>query len=203
MNGYRHASFRLVTVAALAAAAVTTLPASASKPVQKPVCNLLLDAIGDATTPPLPSDPALDILSGDIASGATTVVGVLRVKDLPAGTSLAATGSRWDLGFSVGGARYTYSFSTDVLGRSTATLTRTGGTVVKTIPVSAAANFATNEIAWSVPRSAVVELPAVPAGDPITGINAATYDSPVARTVDVATSKAVYADGAPSCVKAG
>jgi hypothetical protein len=191
-----HRTTARLAVTALAAGGVVVVgaaPASAAK--SPPSCRLLVDPVGDVS----PSYSAVvDVVSADVASGDTTVVGVLRVRDLRASDTATASGARWDLGFDVNGTRYTYGLRRDAQGFYTATFSR--GPVVVAGPMKFV--LGTDSITWTVPRSAVKDLPAKPHGDLLSGLGAETYASAADVAADRATSKATYTDGAPSCVPA-
>lgn len=180
MPEYRYALIALV-------AASVALPGVANAATKPATCRLLVDRVGD--TGPLGS-PSLDITSGDIATGDTTAVGVLRVADL--GATRVGDGV-WTLRFAVGTGTYAFTLRGGV-----PSFTRNG---VATGSPLVIADTAANEIRWSVARAAVTDLPAKPKGDPIGGLSAETSNGPL--TVDAATSTGTYADGAPSCVTAG
>ena len=94
---------------ALAAALVASVTAAgvagaATKPKLKPACHLIADASGDAPFfGPSPSDDTLDITSGDIATNAKTLTGVVRVKNLTATSTSTYTGQTYYVQFSVPG----------------------------------------------------------------------------------------------------
>lgn len=200
MPRYRHALIRLAVAGTATAAALVALPgtAGAASPKLVRTCNLLLDPVAD--TAPLDA-PHLDILSGDIATGATSVAGVLRVRDLGTAATSALAGGRWDLSFGIDGARYTFGVRTDVFGAVQPSFTRDAGAGPRPAgPVTVSLNLVTDTITWTAPRSAVVELPAEPDGDTLAGLAARTYFGPADSTTDVATSTKTYTDGWPSCV---
>jgi hypothetical protein len=94
----------LVAGVVIGACALTALPAQAAvrRPAPK-VCNLIKDAPDDANAVDgAPSDPSLDVISGDVATNAALLTGVIRVKDLAKNNSMAPAGQRWDLTFTVG-----------------------------------------------------------------------------------------------------
>ena len=193
-----HRTIARVSVTALAAGGIVVAgaaSASATKPKPPPpACTLLVDPTGDVAAPTYAGD--VDILSGDVASGQSTVVGVLRVRDFGTSYPATASGARWDLGFDVNGTRYTFGLRRDAQGFYATTFSR--GTLVVTGAVQVLVGNAS--ITWTVPRSAVPDLPATPAGDVLSGLGAETYASAAGIAADRATSNARYADGAPSCV---
>ena len=104
---------RPIVVLALGAAVVTGLHAEAATSAGttvKKVCYLVRDASGDAngvnfigspvpTENAGPSSDTLDITSVDLASNATTLTGVIRVKKLSASDTSAPTGAGWQINF--------------------------------------------------------------------------------------------------------
>ena len=186
-------------VTALLTAGAVALPATAQAAVPKATCNLLVDPLGD--TRPVSSEH-LDVRSGDLASGPLTVVGVLRLRSLRVTDEYAATGARWDLSFTVNGARYVFSLRRDATGAYTATFSRAYGLGDPVAIATPAWALVGDEIRWTVPRALVGELPAVPAGDGMHGLSAATFGTPADIQADLALTSASYADGTPSCVRA-
>lgn len=177
---------RLLVTAVLAATAFA-VPATASHPA--PVCNLVVDPVGDVQ----PYDAALDIVSADVASGVNTVVGVVRLRSTASGLTLSASGARWDFRFAVDGAAYTFQARRDALGGYTATVLRNG-----TAAGPVALVVTGTEIRWTVPRGLILSG----SGAVFAGLGAATYATPLDLTEDVTFSAATYTDGTPSCVKA-
>src|SRR5687767_10137621 len=96
---------KLCTVGALLllAAPATSQASEDIEPKPKPVCNLLVDAVGDARLVVIDM-PGLDIVSADVASGPSTVVTVIRVRSL-GGTEMT-TGGTWEFTWKFGTASY-------------------------------------------------------------------------------------------------
>ena len=69
-----------------------------------PVCNLIVDAEGDDTVVATPSDASTDLVSGDVASDATTLTAVLRVKKLANPNPRAPFGQSYFMVFNVKGS---------------------------------------------------------------------------------------------------
>ena len=184
----------LDTVATLAVAtlAVTALAAPASATV----CPILTDPAGDGRWPMVAggvSSPQLDIVSADVATGATTLVAVLRVADLN-GDNLGLLGVTWRLGWYLDGVNQHVEVRRGANGRVTATFV-TGGTAV---PVGVAFDYGTGAITWAVARSAV---PGLAAGATFAtfGANSNVFGS----TADAASEFTnTYVDGDPGCVPA-
>jgi len=84
-------------------AGAATKPKPKAKPQPKPVCNLITDPADDsgpaghAGGPTY--DPSLDIISADVATNATTLTGVIRVKQLTKSDSTWPFGREWQLHF--------------------------------------------------------------------------------------------------------
>lgn len=186
---------------ALICLALAVLPgtAHAAQPKQVPTCNLLVDALHDT----VPFDaPHLDIRSGDVASGDTTVAGVLRLRDLAPAATATLAGGRWDLSFGIDGARYTFVLRMDATGAvQPAFLRDAGDGPMPAGPVTVTMNLVTGTITWTVPRANVAELPPTPAGDVLAGLAATTYVGVTGSTADSALSARTYTDGWPSCVR--
>ena len=85
------------------AAATTASAATKPKPKPKPKCNMLLDDRlddGNVSFAPGQKSKALDIISGDVATGPTQMVAVLRVKSTaisPTTEPYAALGFNWTI----------------------------------------------------------------------------------------------------------
>lgn len=94
---------KLRTSVLVAAVALAGLAGSAAA-APKPVCNIIVDAVGDDTLVVTPSDPSTDLVSGDVASDAKTFTAVLRVSKLANPNPRAPFGQSYFLVFSVKGA---------------------------------------------------------------------------------------------------
>jgi hypothetical protein len=178
-----------VALAALLALAVAS-------PAHAITCPILSDPVGDGRSKlvPVVESPQIDIVSGNIASGSTTVAGTLRVASLAPDT-VSAMHPRWALSFALGAT--THTFGAEIpLG--------TGGTPVGSfdgLPLPAGSTFTinvtTSTFRWSVPRSAVPEL-----------VWDQTFHSVTASTsvlvsnADAAGTQAVYLDQTPGCISA-
>lgn len=160
-------------------------------------CNLVVDAVGDGQSglvPVLKSD-ALDLVSGDVASGATTVVGVLRLVGTDTTNDpIAALGLQWALGFDVDGVRYAFRLrqAGGISTTQTADLVGPSGTSAVTFTVDA------TSITWTAPRTAFPEL-ATPGASfsHLVGIS-----SVFGGSADTMASTTAYPDQAASCVAA-
>jgi hypothetical protein len=176
----------------------TAAMAAKPKPKPKPVCNLITDPSGDghaSVAGAVLNSPALDILSGDIASGPKTVVGVLRVTTTnTANDNVAALGMKWALNFAVAGKDYAFTVSKSS-GTATPVAKLTGapdGTAV-TLKVDA------GSYTWSVPRAAFTGLK--PKSSVFTVKSASSFV--YTFNADAASAMKPYLDQTLSCVKAG
>lgn len=181
-----------IALAALPVVAVAT-PANAA------TCNLIVDAVGDAgvlNNALLRSDH-VDIVSGDVASGPTTVVAVLRLKSLD--PDLASNlGPAWKIGWNIGTNNYTASVRR-TLGPIGSYITEFSVNGTLAGPVSVAVDVTNDTITWTIPRSLLPDL-ATP-GATFTALRATT--TVLSSTSDIAfSSTATYVDQSPSCVPA-
>ena len=189
------------TIAALAATTPLLLGVAAvdaaPRPKPKPVCNLIVDAKGDAVAPaaPMPNDPNLDILSADIATNATTLTAVLRIADLSGKGDTSPTGRAYTFVFTARGHVVSVE---GIVGPSG--VTWAGGKGSGTI------DSKKNEVRVHIPLST---LPVqVKAGDKLNGLKAHTWrwvhgTRVVIGNVDTGVTNTAYTAGAPSCVKVG
>ena len=143
---------------ALCATTVIGLVLVASPAHATPYCNLVVDQAGDGQhrAAPVLSSPTLDLLSGDVASGATTVVAVLRLASADTSNDpVAKLGIRWSLAFTVDGTDYALT-----LRRAAGTNdTKTAEMFVEGVAVTPPAfTVSGSSITWTVPRSAFPEL---------------------------------------------
>lgn len=98
---------RLALAAVLLVATIVT-PAQAATKKPKPVCGLIKDQAGDAyawvgaAKAQQTYDPSLDIVQADIGVGKTTIVAVIKVKDLTETSSVAPTGRTWGISMTSG-----------------------------------------------------------------------------------------------------
>jgi hypothetical protein len=73
---------------------------ASAAPKAKPVCNLIVDAKGDAAYSAAPGADGDDIVSADVASNSTTVTGVVRVAALASPDPQAPLGRNYTVLFS-------------------------------------------------------------------------------------------------------
>jgi hypothetical protein len=219
---------RRIVVAALVVALGTGTAALAApqKAALKtpPLCHQVVDPANDEISaasldPSLPSaagrpyDPALDVVSADIATDANTLTGVIRVAKLTVGDQLAPTGRMYRLSWTVrssgtGGAIY-------------AQVTPTGN-VFDGGDGTGVVDLAKNEVRISVPISRLVGHPVFGPGEALTNLTALTdlaypyfAGSESVALVQLGVTAYTYGGdstapaakpypiGAPTCVKVG
>jgi hypothetical protein len=193
----------LIAVATVAPllAGVGSAHAAKRPPVKKPVCKLVTDATGDGTGTGTaaagPNEPALDIVSADVATNATMLTAVFRVASLSGATDTAPTGRTYELSFKSGTTTITVR----------AVISKAGNTW-QDGKGSGIVDTAGNEIRVSVPLS-TLGVP-VKTGDKLTDLVANSFRSMAAGGNAVVIGKADGATGAtpyvaawPSCIKVG
>lgn len=190
-----------------ALAALTALLVAA--PSHATPCPILTDPTGDGHTPaisPVPpalhptvaaaiNSPAIDIVSADLASGATEVAVELRVDDLTQDV-MSTFNVQWFVGFRVGTTRYAVSASRGLNGTTYDGAFRASGLPDVAIPV--AVDLTTSSFRWEFPRSYIPEI-ATPG---------ATFHTIAATTgwfvsnADAVTTTDTYVDQDPGCITA-
>lgn len=194
----------------LSLAAVTAVLATAvagASPAVATGCPLISDRAGDADLlgqRDLDGPPELDLLSGDLASGPTTVVGVLRVASLAPDVRTTA-GTRWILRWEIGSTIYVLEARRDQAGVYSGALRADNGGIVTVTPLPLSVDAVNATFAWVAPRGAVPHL-ATP-GAAFEQIGAASYLALVrdgTMSVDAAEAGfgTVYVDQSPGCVAA-
>jgi hypothetical protein len=168
-------------------------------PAQASTCNLLVDVAGDgiwSLGAGVVNSPQLDIRSGDVASGATTVVAVLRMTSL-VDNVYSQLGPGWSIGWRINGHAYTADLRRGIGPNPNyiATFESPSGTV---ITPAWSYDLGTGVITWTIPRAALPDL-ATP-GQTFTDIAAATRL--LSYSADQANSTATYVDQTASCVPA-
>jgi hypothetical protein len=211
------ARLRPALAVAVAVVALTGAVQAASAKVA-PFCNLVSDPAGDANgtflaegPPGVPSEEAVDIVSGDVATKGKQLTTVLRVKKLTASSATAPGGLHWKFFFNVGetqiftqavaaaGADPVFSFGT---------IDETTGTSTQLGTAEGVLDTAKNEVRITVPVGALPERPkpgtkigtlAPNAGRFFGNDNVGTFSD----STDTATSDKTYTVNAPSCVTVG
>lgn len=203
------ASLRTVLAASMAGAVALAGGAVAAPAKAKPVCNLVKDGKGDAKI--LSAQPALDIVSGDLASDGKSITAVMRLDGTPGGANPeAAGGTRYYFSFSlpkVADAQYlaalvpfagTPSFTT---GQIVADGTRRTFT---NDAAPASGSIKGNELTITAPIDAFEQRGTLKPGTKLSALTAETFAvvGLLLVSVDDAAGKS-YVAGTPSCVKPG
>lgn len=184
---------RLTGSALVAALFSIVVPASSAHAV---TCPLLTDRAGDGTVQivGVVSSPKLDIVSADIASGATTVAVALRLAEWPAVDPVTLKEARWQVFWMINNSTYRAGYRT------------TGSTTlhvndVSRGPVTAVVNEAAATITWTIPRGLLPDLST--AGQTFREIHAFSWvDLGTILNADTANTTQVYVDKAPGCIPA-
>lgn len=181
----------------LVAALVATGPAGATG------CPQITDPLADTQNGSGPYSTNTDIVSADVAGGATTVVAVVRVATLLPDPA-SATGAQWGVGWQVDGVTHFATVRRDAAGTYTTgklrggppgapysfTVDALGGTITMTVP-------RTSFTALGSPGETFTDLFA------IASVLIPTANGSTSITKDAATAPGVtYVDGSPGCVPA-
>ena len=211
------ARLRPVLVGAVAAVTAMTGTLYAASAGVAASCNLVTDAAGDANgsfiqegISGVPSEDAVDIISGDVATKGKTLTTVLRVKKLALSSPTAPGGLHWKFFFNVGDTQ----IFTQAIAATGASPTFTFGTIDETAGTSKSLgdaagvlDMAKSEVRISVPISALPESPKPGSKINTLAPNAGRYFGSPAVTfsdsTDVASSEKTYTAGSPSCVAVG
>jgi hypothetical protein len=206
---------RIALLGVLAVAApVTGGTASSAAP---PPCRIVTDPSGDEAYAPTHL-PSLDIVSADLSSNATTLTGVVRVKNYDYANELGYR--NYYLIFNVpyshkvvfldaaerigDAAEPYYNFRFGLVEGSSGT---TNDYVERSDPgVFGAVDATKGEIHVSVPLSALAKLGVtIKPKAPLTNIHAETVvvRGSFSKDIDVATTSRTYRASSPSCVKPG
>lgn len=103
-----------LATAVCASLAVPVTIGLSSASAAAPACNLVTDAKGDAKGPSgANNDPVLDIVSGDVATNAKKITGVIRVDKLNESSANYPYGITWRLDFAIDDTRYFMSAISD------------------------------------------------------------------------------------------
>lgn len=200
-------ALRAAVAGSLALAVAAAGGAVAAPP--KPNCNLVKDAKGDAEI--VSSQPGMDIVSGDIATGAKNLSAVIRLDGAPSGGNpQAAGGSRYYFLFSVPGTDDLQYVSAVVpfVGAPTfrtgqAVTSSTGTTTYTNDPETVTGEIKGNEISISAPLSAFASRAKIKPGTKLGALTVETFAlvGVLLVSVDEAVGKS-YVAGAHSCIKA-
>lgn len=182
-------------------AAVAVAPAANAKVKPITYCKLIQDKSGDghSSTYGFVTSPALDVQSGDIATGKNELVAVLRLggTDTSNENWVKIGGYGWYIGAKAGGI--SYKFTMDRRGQ----LNGGGDHPAASVNDQAVAftfKIVGNNLEWHVKRSLLTALNKK-AGQVFTDFDAhSNFNGSTADTIDKALPK--YPDKALSCVKA-
>jgi hypothetical protein len=190
----------LIACSVAVSLAVATAPAfAATKKPKKPVevCRLLVDEKGDGraqTGGAVLQSAALDITGADVASGPTTVVGVLRLATLKTDNDPATImGATWNLMFTVRGTSYRFQRHRASGTGTTYDYSFTGG--VKPTVIESPGK---NEVTFTVPRSAIPELKKAKQKFETIAVSSTVF----VTNADAGGTDKTYVDRTPSCLHA-
>lgn len=201
----------VLAVLVLAAASAASVPAHAAKPRPKTYCKLVVDDVGKAgvlssVAGSATYDPSLDIVSADVASNATTLTAVIRVKDLTPTSTMSPGGRTWGMTFTNGTVSVgVNAYLSDNFGERFST--KQGG-AFDIARDEVRIHVALADIAYakikkgSLLRGFYATTNSVIAFDPAMGLG---YGFPPfgGSTDDATAPKSAYPAGARSCVKVG
>ncbi len=197
-------------------AGVTGLTSASAAP--KPVCNLVTDVKGDAKGPTAAvNEPALDILSADVASNAKKITGVIRVLKLAETTANYPLGITWRVNFTIGDTSYgMYAISdrSGVVGQTSFTDPTTGSGTIAQTATTAVLDMVKNEVRISTSTTAFAGRVNVKPGTKLEALDAVTggifqFATPAVSgnlryaSVDDTTGGSDYTAGTASCVTPG
>jgi hypothetical protein len=204
---------RQLVLVAVIAAATSALPAHATtkpkpKPKPKPVCNLVTDPADDGgpakgAAGAQTNDPNLDIVSADVATDATRLTAVIRVKKLSDPDTMMPAGRHWSITFTVGSTGVEVATTTGPLatnyqqGNSGGTIDTAHNEIRVTMPLA-------NVPGVKIVKGSVLQNFHVSASGGI-GFRRADGigEGMVPVLMDEATTTKTYVAGTPSCVKIG
>lgn len=221
----------VATTAALGvvlAGSAIAAPKPAPKP--KPVCNLLTDPAGDTFAArsqetagqPGPQEDTLDILSVDVASNATTIAGVVRVKKVAKSGQTSPSGNGYAVDFFLPGSvmtmslRATYTPSMELYEASFKDESIPNSPSTMLAVAKGTLDAAKNEVRIWAPVSAFASQGGLKPGQKIVGLKGYTgrsFPPAVAQPGQVLSPRFLFADatgegktytaGAPSCLPVG
>lgn len=189
----------LIAVVAVALAAPVPASAATKKkapPPPPPACNLITDPPGDGKSGSgLVNSDALDIISGDIATGKNEIVAVLRLKSNAFKDTWHYGGYTWRMAGTAAGQKWSFRAGNDAFGtvRYAMEIGTTG------IPQVTFEMGPGNTLVWRAKRSDVAALARPNLVWTDFSANTAWLSTPADQTE---LSKKVYKDKQPSCVLA-
>jgi hypothetical protein len=208
----RSSQIVLATAVALTASGLTAAADAApkKKPVP-PVCMQVVDQSGDGKAYGVSDSPSLDILSGDIATGARNLVVAMRLSSLER-DQLQVTGTSYLFTFTVSGVKQSVAYHLYATGEAIGRYDAAAGTgsVTEEVDVPVVADPVTKTITWTVPRKLVAELKKP--GAKFSELSLKAWSAVNQKTSsgegrsqlgsgDTAESVKTYTDFAPTCLK--
>lgn len=228
---------RLAAVFAVLAAATVVPAAPGAVAAPSRVCHLVTDGRNDtffapglATSPAGTPEPALDIVSADVASDTRWLTTAIRVADLQLPTRTSPNGLGHSIYFRAGEHRYavyayalasgTYSGIYHVRWDGVGTPLEPNGTTWEEHPINARTrvtyDLARDEVRVSIPLGAFAADGGMRAGTRVDEIESVTWRDRHVSTepvmaggwgerdgADAAVAKSAYTAGHPSCLKPG
>lgn len=194
----------VLAVAALAAAGAA-VPANAARTV----CLQIQDVAGDGTFLVVPQNQeALDILSGDIATGPRNLVAAVRLGSVTPDPALVG-GTTYTLSFTAGGTGHVLTYRQFATGERQADITIGTGIDSTTSAVGFLVDASTNTVTWIVARKQVPALKKQ--GTKINGLSVSSSFSNNVSTpsgdfkgaigADSAETGRSYTDMTPTCLR--
>ncbi|HVE63745.1 MAG TPA: hypothetical protein VNB94_08100 [Mycobacteriales bacterium] len=204
----------LCLVIAGSALSAEAAPKKKTKPAP-PVCNLVQDAKGDATQlyvlgeGSVPNEPALDIVTADVASNGKQMTTVLRVDKLARNSSGSPYGNIWYAYFNVGGIDFYTQAQSPLTGDVFTVGYVAPDTGLRTaLPDNAATgvlDMDKNEVRVTFNLAQLTPQATAKPGSKITGLRGLSNRSAVRVVLqsDEAIGAKSYIEGSPSCVAVG
>lgn len=199
---------RLAVPVALLLAATGLNAASAA--ARKPVCLQVVDPSGDGMALAGQKSDAVDILSGDIATGKRNLVAAMRLTSVER-DEFQTTGASYLWTWTAGGKTQSLAYHVYADGSTAGRFDAdtTAGTLADEVSVTAIADRATNTITWTVPRKVIPALKGK--GTKLSAFTLATRLGVNQRVsgegrsqltvADTAQSGKSYVDGTATCLK--
>jgi hypothetical protein len=194
---------RSLLTALVVALAATTATSATAKP-KKPItyCNLLTDNKGDgrSSTYSFVTSPALDIVSGDIATAKDELVAVLRVDNQSTSGDnwLAVGGYGWIFGATAGGVPYTFTYNRRGMFNGSG---EAHSATVGTAGVESTFKIVGNTFEWHVSRKLLTALNKK-AGQVFTSFHGESQFNGSTADSSYSAPSVKYPDRGLSCVKA-
>ena len=187
-----HLRRALFTITLAAALPVLATPAHAV------TCPLITDATGDSRAPGPLYSANVDIVSADIASGATTVTAQLRLASIDIEAPAGHLAPRWDVDWTINGTKYNAQVRRVLVFGTYVSELYIGTTSAGPVPFTV--DLATDTITWTIPRSLIPDL-ATP-GQTFTELKAVTFTQASNNSADAAVSAQTFVDQDTVCITA-